>query len=79
MTINVSAEQASSIEQISTSLSEVASQTKQNAENSSKANILIFEVKDNTVKGNERMKDMLKSMVDIYKPRNNKYVKQYDE
>lgn len=58
-------EQASSIEELSASITQVTSQTKTNAENASQANYLALEAKESAVKGNERMKDMLKAMEDI--------------
>ena len=60
-----SAEQASSIEELTASISELASQTKQNAVNANQASDLAAEVKRNAEKGNEQMKEMLKSMFDI--------------
>ena len=60
-----STEQASSIEQLTASIAEVASQTKQNALNANQASELAGSARDNAEKGNDQMKGMLKSMVDI--------------
>ncbi|MGI6728455.1 MAG: methyl-accepting chemotaxis protein [Anaerovoracaceae bacterium] len=59
------AEQATSIEQLTASISQIASQTKQNAINANQASELASTAKDNAVKGDEQMKEMLNSMVDI--------------
>lgn len=66
-----STEQASSIEEITASLEEIASQTSQNAANASKANELALSTKENAIVGNEKMKDMLKSMDEINQSSNN--------
>lgn len=58
-------EQASSIEQLTASVEEIASQTKQNADNAVQANHLAETARTNAAKGNNQMKDMLKSMDDI--------------
>jgi methyl-accepting chemotaxis protein len=60
-----SEEQASSIEEITSSITEIAAQVKQNADNAVQANNLSMVAKDNAVKGNELMKEMLKAMNDI--------------
>jgi len=60
-----STEQASSIQQLTASIAEIASQTKQNAVNANQANNLAGDAKDNAAKGNDQMKEMLNSMVDI--------------
>lgn len=60
-----STEQASSIEQITASIEEIAAQTRQNASNATKANELALATKQNAVKGNEKMKDMLNAMDEI--------------
>ncbi len=60
-----SAEQASSIEELTSSIDEISSQTKNNAENANQANLLAEKAKENAAKGNERMKQMLKAMVEI--------------
>ncbi|MCX7842753.1 MAG: methyl-accepting chemotaxis protein [Clostridia bacterium] len=58
-------EQASSIEELTASLEEISSQTKQNADNANQANSLAEAAKDNAVKGNLQMKEMLKAMDEI--------------
>lgn len=58
-------EQASSIEQLSASITEVAAQTKQNAVNANQANELAMNAKDNATQGNQQMKEMLSSMIEI--------------
>ncbi len=58
-------EQASSIEQLTASITEVASQTKQNAVNASQANELALNAKEGATLGNSHMKEMLKSMEEI--------------
>ncbi len=55
-------EQASSIEQLTASIEEIASQTRQNAENTNEAKKITEIAKNNAVKGNEQMYDMLESM-----------------
>ena len=58
-------EQASSIEELSSGMTEMSSQIKMNAANAAQANQIALEARENAVKGNTRMKDMLKSMEDI--------------
>ncbi|MBP2627655.1 MAG: methyl-accepting chemotaxis protein [Firmicutes bacterium] len=58
-------EQASSIEQLTVSISQIASQTKENALNANKANELALKAKDNAEQGNHQMNKMLKSMEEI--------------
>jgi methyl-accepting chemotaxis protein len=58
-------EQASSIEELSSGMAEMSSRIKMNAANAAQANQIALEAKENAVKGNMRMKDMLKSMEDI--------------
>jgi methyl-accepting chemotaxis protein len=60
-----STEQASSIQELTASITEIASQTKQNAINAAQANELANVAKDNAVKGNDQMKDMLGAMEEI--------------
>ncbi|MDF3002726.1 MAG: methyl-accepting chemotaxis sensory transducer [Bacillota bacterium] len=60
-----STEQASSIEELTASIAEIASQTRQNAIDASEANELAGAARNNAVKGNEQMRSMLKSMVEI--------------
>lgn len=58
-------EQASSVEQLTSSIGDISSQTKNNAEDANQANALAKTTKDNAVKGNDQMKEMLISMNDI--------------
>ncbi|ACV61533.1 methyl-accepting chemotaxis sensory transducer [Desulfofarcimen acetoxidans DSM 771] len=60
-----STEQASAIEELTVSMTEIAAQTKQNAVNASQASELALEVKNNAIKGNERMREMLQAMDEI--------------
>ena len=60
-----STEQASSIEEITSSMTEVAAQTKENATNANQANELAIVAKDNAVSGNQQMQEMLKAMAEI--------------
>lgn len=60
-----STEQASSIQQLTASIAEIASQTKQNAVNANQASDLVGKARNNAEKGNDQMKEMLNSMVDI--------------
>jgi methyl-accepting chemotaxis protein len=60
-----STEQASSIEELTASIAEIASQTRQNAINANTASELASEARDNAVKGNDQMKGMLNSMIEI--------------
>lgn len=55
-------EQASSVEEISATVTEVAEQTKQNATNANKANELSVKAKNDAQKGNEQMIGMLSAM-----------------
>lgn len=58
-------EQASAIEEFTASITQVASQTKQNAVNATQANELAGLAKNNAELGNTHMKEMLKSMEEI--------------
>jgi methyl-accepting chemotaxis protein len=58
-------EQASSVEELTASLDEIATQTNTNAQNASKANELAHEAHENATNGNTQMKEMLKAMEDI--------------
>jgi methyl-accepting chemotaxis protein len=58
-------EQASSIQQLTASIEEIASQTKLNTQNANQANELAETAKSNAVQGNSQMKDMLKAMDEI--------------
>ena len=55
-------EQATSLEEVSSSLMQMASQTKTNAENANQANNLSVQARDAAGKGNEQMQDMIKAM-----------------
>lgn len=58
-------EQASSIEELTSSIIEVSAQTQQNAANASAANELALVAKNSASRGNEQMRDMLRSMDEI--------------
>lgn len=60
-----STEQASSIQQLTASIAEIASRTKQNAVNANEANELAENAKSNAIKGNDQMREMLSSMEQI--------------
>jgi methyl-accepting chemotaxis protein len=58
-------QQAASIEEISSSLIEMASQTKNNAENANNANQLSYKAKEAAENGNQQMKEMVDAMAEI--------------
>ncbi|MCP4728080.1 MAG: HAMP domain-containing protein [bacterium] len=58
-------EQASSLEETSASITEIASQTKINADNATQANTLAAEARENANSGNDQMKNMINAMDDI--------------
>ncbi len=60
-----STEQASAIEELTASMAEIADQTKQNAVNANQANQFAEDAKENAIKGNQQMKEMLNSMAEI--------------
>ena len=60
-----STEQASAIEELTASITDIANQTKQNAVNANQASELAEAAKINAEKGNTQMKEMLNSMVEI--------------
>lgn len=60
-----STEQASSIEEVSSSISHIAEQTKENVVNANKANELATLAKEKATEGNEQMSIMLQSMHEI--------------
>lgn len=76
-----STEQASSIEEITASMSQVASQTKLNAVNANQANDLASEAKQQAVAGNGQMLQMIKAMDEINESSANisKIIKVIDE
>lgn len=59
------AEQASSVVELTSSISDISSQTRKNAENADKANNLATTAKENAVRGNNYMNEMLNAMNDI--------------
>ena len=58
-------EQAASIEEITSSMTEISSQTKSNAENATQANQLATGACEKAETGNSRMKEMIAAMSDI--------------
>ena len=60
-----STEQASTLQELTASITEIANQTKQNAVNANQANDLADAARENSEKGNVQMKGMLRSMVEI--------------
>jgi len=58
-------EQAASVEQLSASISEIASQTASNAENADKANELTMGTRTKAEVGNQEMQEMLSAMEEI--------------
>lgn len=59
------AEQASSVQELTASLEEISSQTEVNAQNADEANRLAEIAKENALRGNTQMKDMLMAMDEI--------------
>jgi len=76
-----STEQASSIEEITSSITEVAEQTKTNAESAMNANELSVMAQDGAESGNVRMREMVGAMADINESSENisKIIKVIDE
>ncbi|MGI6727474.1 MAG: methyl-accepting chemotaxis protein [Anaerovoracaceae bacterium] len=76
-----STEQASSIQELNASISEIANQTKQNAVDANQAKELEENASNLAVKGNDRMKEMLCSMTDINESSSNisKIIKVIDD
>ena len=60
-----STEQASAIEELTASITDIANQTKQNAVNANTASELAESIKVNAENGNGQMQEMLNSMVEI--------------
>ncbi len=60
-----STEQASTVEELTASVTEIANQTKQNAISANQANELSNAARENGVRGNSQMKGMLSSMTEI--------------
>jgi len=58
-------EQASSIEELTASVEQIAIQTKQNADNATKAKNIAENAQSNATRGNEQMGDMLSAMTEI--------------
>ncbi|MBF0300568.1 MAG: methyl-accepting chemotaxis protein [Oligoflexia bacterium] len=73
--------QASSLEEITASMTEIGGQITSNAENAKRARTLTNEVKENAAKGNDQMSTMLKAMSDITDSSQNisKIIKVIDE
>lgn len=76
-----STEQASSIEEVTATITQAAAQTKQNAVNANQANELALAAKENAVQGNEQMQGMVKAMTEINESSSNisKIIKVIDE
>ncbi len=74
-------EQAASLEQITSSMTEIASQTKTNAENAGQANTLSNATLQAARRGNEQMQEMVAAMDDISEAGQNisKIIKTIDE
>ncbi len=60
-----STEQASTLQELTASITEIADQTKKNAVSANEAKVLTDEAMRNSIKGNERMQGMLDSMNEI--------------
>ncbi|MFT9056994.1 MAG: methyl-accepting chemotaxis protein [Ethanoligenens sp.] len=58
-------EQASAVQELTATIAEIASQTKNNAENANRANELVGIVKSGAAQGGQRMENMLDSMSEI--------------
>lgn len=58
-------EQASAIEEITASIEEIANGAKINADDANKANELVQSTKDDAIRGNDQMKNMIEAMHDI--------------
>ena len=76
-----STEQASSVQELTASIAEIADQTKNNAVDANKARELADTVKDHAAKGNAQMGQMQDSMVDINQSSNDisKIIKVIDD
>ena len=74
-------EQASSIEQLTASISEISQQTRQNAMNANRANELASTAQIQAAEGNRKMNDMQRAMEEINTSSNNisKIIKVIDE
>ncbi|SHH84185.1 Methyl-accepting chemotaxis protein [Sporobacter termitidis DSM 10068] len=75
------AHQASTVQQLTASLTEISSQTHLNAENAEQANSLARNAKENAADGNTQMQDMLKAMdeISISSSNINKIIKVIDD
>jgi methyl-accepting chemotaxis protein len=75
------AEQASSIEELTVSLGQIAEKTKSTAVDANKANTLSTSAGESALEGNSHMKEMLKSMADINESSNqiSKIIKVIDD
>jgi len=60
-----STEQASSIEEVTESMSQIEEQTKKNALNATQANEIALKAKENALEGNSQMQEMIKAMAEI--------------
>lgn len=66
-----SEEQASSIEEVTSAITQIAAQIRENAENANKADTLSSKVQNDANHGNEQMEQMMKAMHDINESSNN--------
>ena len=75
------AEQASSVEELSSSIAEIASQTKSNAENADQANELMGKARVQAQNGDKEMKEMLRAMeaINVSSVNISKIIKVIDE
>jgi len=60
-----STEQASSVQEITATMTEISTQTKQNALNANRANEMANNAKENAIQGNQEMQEMLEAMSEI--------------
>jgi methyl-accepting chemotaxis protein len=74
-------EQASSVQELTASIDEIASQTNLNAQNAENANKLARSARENAVNGNAQMKEMLKAMdeINVASANINKIIKVIDD
>ncbi|MGN7762508.1 methyl-accepting chemotaxis protein [Paenibacillus sp. 22594] len=78
---HASTQQASAVEELTSSLEQISAQTRQNAQNANQANEMALIAKEDAVNGNDRMKEMLNAMNEINEASSNiaKIIKVIDE